>query len=141
MKKLIAVLAAMVLALALGGSALAADGDLTHNRRVLIGIGGDVNLPAGEEADVVVVVGGHATVAGEANGVVVIDGTATITGTTIENLLVVRGSAEVVDTSVIYDIRTLDAQVEQVNVDLGGSVKGSRPSSSGSHGSWAAPCC
>jgi hypothetical protein len=124
MRKLIAVLATLALTLALGGPALAADGDLTHSGRVLIGVGGDVSLPVGEEADAVVVVDGHATVAGEANNVIVIDGTATITGTTIENLLVVRGSAEVVDTSVVYDIRTLDAQVEQVNVDLGGSVKG-----------------
>jgi hypothetical protein len=117
-------LAAVVLALALGAPALAADGDLSHNGRVLIGLGGDVSLPAGEEADAVIVVGGHATVAGEVNNVVVVDGSATITGTTIENLFVVRGSADVVDTSVIHDIRTLDAQVGQVNVDLGGSVKG-----------------
>ena len=124
MKKLQAVLAAVVLVLALGAPVLAADGDLTPTGRVLIGIGGDVSLPAGEEADAVIVVGGHATVAGETHNVVVIDGMAAITGTTIENLIVVRGSAEVVDTSVIYDIRTLDAQVEQINVDLGGSVKG-----------------
>ena len=124
MRKLIAVLAAIAWALALGGPALAADEDLTHSGRVLIAIGGDVALPAGEQADAVIVVRGHATVAGEANNVVVVDGTASITDTTIENLLVVRGSAEVVDTSVIYDIRTLDAQIEQVNVDLGGSVKG-----------------
>lgn len=112
------------MALALAAPALAAEGSLSHSGRVLIAVGGDVSLPAGERADAVIVVGGHATVASEANNVVVIDGTASITGTTIENLLVVRGSAEVVDTSVIYDIRTLDAQVEQVNVDVGGAVKG-----------------
>jgi len=67
MRKLIALLAAVALALALAAPALAAEGSLSHSGRVLIGVGGDVSLPAGERADAVIVVGGHATVAGEAN--------------------------------------------------------------------------
>ena len=124
MRRFFAIIAAAILLIALAAPSFAADGTLSGTGRVLIGIGGDVSLPAGEQADTVLVINGNATVEGTATAVVVIDGTATVTGATIEDLIVVSGRAAVTDTEVLGDIRTLDAQVTQTDVQLGGTVRG-----------------
>lgn len=124
MRRIVAILAAAILLIALAAPSFAADGTSPGTGRVLIGIGGDVSLPAGEQADTVLVINGNATVEGTATAVVVIDGTATVTGATIEDLVVVSGTAAVTDSEVRGDIRTLDAQVTQTDVRLGGTVRG-----------------
>ena len=124
MNRLLALVAAFVLALGLALPALAADGAATPAGRVLIATGGDLTVPAGEVADTVIVVNGHAEILGRVDAVVVLDGTAAVRSTTIESLLVIRGSATVTDSHVLGDIRTFDAQVSQVGVTLDGSVRG-----------------
>jgi len=122
--RLLILVAAFVLALGSAVPALAADGDANPTGRVLIASGGDLTVPAGEVADTVIVVNGHAEVLGRVDAVVVLDGTAAIRSTTIESLLVIRGSATVTDSHVLGDIRTLDAQVTQAGVTLDGSLRG-----------------
>lgn len=84
--------------------------DLPHTGRILISTGGDLTLPAGEQADLVLVTNGTAHIAGTANTVVIIDGTADVTGATVESIVVVRGQLAVDRSSVVRgDIMTLDA--------------------------------
>jgi hypothetical protein len=124
MRKLLTVIAAVFVLSAWVAPVLAAGDDLPHSGRVLMAFGGDLVVPAGERADAVIVVTGHAEILGRVNAVVVVDGTATVTGTTIESLVVVRGSAIVTNTHVLTDIRTFDAQVVQTAVTLDGNVRG-----------------
>lgn len=124
MKRLSSAILAVIAILTLAVPVLAADDALPHSGRVLMAFGGDLVVPAGEQADAVVVVTGHVDILGRVNTVVVIDGTAAVTGTTIESLVVVRGSATVTNTHVLADIRTLDAQVTQSGVTIDGSVRG-----------------
>jgi hypothetical protein len=116
--------AALVLAATLTAPVLAAGQALPHGGRVLMAFGGDVVVPAGDVADVVIVVDGHADILGRVNTVIIVDGTAAVTGTTIESLVVVRGSATVTNTHILADIRTFDGQVAQTGVTLVGSVRG-----------------
>ncbi|HET7704261.1 MAG TPA: hypothetical protein VFK35_12750 [Candidatus Limnocylindrales bacterium] len=124
MTRLLALVAALALALGLALPVLAADGDVTPTGRVLFASGGELTVPAGEVADTVIVVDGHAEILGRVDAVVVLDGTAAVRSTTIESLLVIRGSATVTDSHVLGDIRTFDAQVSQVGVTLDGSQRG-----------------
>lgn len=124
MKRLLGAVLAGVVALTWAVPVLAAGEVLAHPGRVLVAVGGDLVVPAGEQADAVVVVNGHASVLGRVNTIVVVDGSATVTGTTIESLVVIRGSATVTGTHVTGDIRTFDAQVAQEGVTVDGSVRG-----------------
>ena len=124
MKRWMSLALAFVLGLLLVRPALAADPAPAHGGRVLIAIGGDLVVPAGERADAAIVVNGHLTVLGAVDSVVVFDGTAAVTGTTIDSLVVIRGSAVVTNTHVLGDIRTFDAQVSQAGVTLDGGVRG-----------------
>jgi hypothetical protein len=124
MNRLSSVLLAAIATLLLAVPVLAADDALPHSGRVLMAFGGDLVVPAGEQADAVIVVNGHVDVVGRVNTIVVLGGTAAVTGTTIESLVVIRGSATVTDTHVLADIRTLDGQVAQSGVTIDGSVRG-----------------
>ena len=124
MKRLIGVVLALVLGAGLASTALAASTTLPHSGRVLMAVGGDIVVPAGEQADAVIVINGNAQVLGRVSSVVVVDGSATISGTTIESLVLVRGSATVSKTHVLGDIRTFDGQVTQSEVALDGTVRG-----------------
>jgi hypothetical protein len=108
--------------------ALAAD-DMANTGRVLISTQGDVTLPAGEQADLVLVTKGTAHVAGTVNTVVVIDGSADLTGATVETIVAIRGDVAVDGSSVVTgDIMTLDATT---SVDpaaaMGGQVRDLAP--------------
>lgn len=101
--------------------ALAAE-ELPHSGRILISTGGDIMLPEGEQADLILVTNGTAHVAGDANTVVIIDGSADFTGATVETVVVIRGQAIVDGTStVLNDIMTLDASA---SVDPAATVGG-----------------
>src|SRR5205085_10106977 len=89
----LAFLVALVLAVLSATTAIAAESTMPHSGRVLVATGGDLVVPAGDQADAVIVIRGHAEILGRVNAVVVVDGTASVTGTTIESLVVVRGSA------------------------------------------------
>src|SRR5688572_7923540 len=112
--------------------ALAAE-ELPHSGRILISTQGDITLPAGEQADLVLVTNGTAHIAGDANAVVVIDGVADLTGATAETVVVIRGHAALdASSSVSGDVMTLDATV---SVDpaaaIGGQIRDLAPEIAG----------
>jgi hypothetical protein len=123
---LLTVAIAAVLVLALGVAvplAAAADEVLPHTGRVLISVEGDVALPAGEQADVIVVVGGAARISGQVNTIVVVDGSLEMTGARAESVISVRSPTTLgTGTVVLGDVRTLDAAVQQA---AGSQVQGS----------------
>lgn len=115
--------AALLVLGATAGSVAAADESLPHSGRVVIVAGGNIDIPAGEQADAVVVLGGRATVAGTVNALVVVEGSAVIRDATLETLAVVNGSVRLADTRVVGDIHRLNAQIDSTNVDVGGTVR------------------
>lgn len=125
MKTLAPLLAAMALLAGLAGGALAADEALPDTGRVVFVAGGDVEIPAGEQADAVVVIGGHARVDGTVNALVVIDGTATTRGATLETLAVINGSAELAaGTTVLGDIHRFGSTITRADgVEISGSIR------------------
>lgn len=116
MKRLFAIAASVLLALpAFAPAVFAADPSLPHNGRVLISTGGDVTIPAGEHADVVIVVNGTATIAGEVNSIVVVDGAANLTGARTESVVAVSSPVTIgAGTVVLGDVMKLDSAVTQV---------------------------
>jgi hypothetical protein len=107
--------------------------EMAHTGRVLISTGGDVTLPAGEQADVVLVTSGTAHIAGDANTVVIIDGAADLTGATVETIVVVRGDVVVDGSStVLGDVMTLDATtaIDPAAV-IGGQIRDLAPDIAG----------
>jgi hypothetical protein len=125
MRRLVLLLGVVAVTLMLFAPAVAAaqPGDLPHSGRVLVSVQGDVTLPAGEQADVVVVVQGNATVGGTVNMLVVVEGNATLNGATVENMVIVSGHAALgPGTTVLGDVRTLNATVDQ---QAGAVVQGS----------------
>jgi hypothetical protein len=83
--------------------------------KVLIAVGGDLALPAGETADAVVVVEGNAAVAGTARSVVVVDGTATLTGARVASVWAIRSTIELEPGTVVTgDVMTIDAAVHRI---------------------------
>lgn len=115
--------AALALLAGTAGSVAAADDALPTGGRLVVVVGGDIDIPEGDRADAVIVVGGRATVEGAVNALVVIDGSATVRGATLETLAVVNGSADLVDARVIGDIHHLNAEIGRTNVEVGGSVR------------------
>jgi len=123
MRRLLAASAAVILSLGLTGTALAA-APLGHSGRVVISTEGDVTIPAGEHADVVVVIKGTANVQGEVNTLVVVEGTAYLAGARLETVVAVTSSIEVGDGTVIYgELQRLDSTVHQTgNVEIQGGI-------------------
>ena len=125
MRRLFGLFVALVLTIALALPALAADGELPHSGRVLMVAGGDITVPAGDQADAVLVFDGDATIRGEVNAVAVFDGTVRLEGATVEEVFIAGGRAEIDATStVLNDVRTLDSSVEAAPGTIGGAIKG-----------------
>lgn len=124
MKKLFVLLAALVLALGLTGSALAAEEELPHTGRVLFVAGGDISVAAEEQADAVIVIEGDAHIAGTVNSLVVVDGTVTVAGATVESIAIVNGTLKLESgTTVLGDVGQLNSDVTQAaGVEIAGSV-------------------
>ena len=121
MKRIVIVLAGIVLALGLAAPVLAADPKHADGP-VLLAFNGDLTVPAGDQADFVLVAGGTATVSGDVTTIVVLDGDAVLTGATAESVFVTRGTVTVDAASTVSgDIRTLDSTV---TVDPAASVGG-----------------
>jgi hypothetical protein len=123
MRRLFAASAAILLSLGMATTALAA-APLGHTGRVVISTEGDVTIPAGEHADVVVVVNGAAHIQGEVNTLVVVEGTADLTGARLETVVAVTSSVEVGEGTVIYgELQRLDSSVHQTgNVEIQGGI-------------------
>jgi len=124
MKSLLSLLAAAALLLGLAVPVLAAD-EVTHTGRILIAISGDVDLPVGEQADAVVVVGGTATVSGSVDTLVVVDGNATVSGATLGTVAVVNGSVDLAaGTTVRGDVLHIGSSVNTAgDVEIGGATR------------------
>jgi hypothetical protein len=122
-RRLLAASAAIILSLGLATTALGA-APLGHTGRVVISAEGDVTIPAGEHADVVVVVKGAAHIQGEVNTLVVVEGTADLTGARLETVVAVTSSIEVADGTVIYgELQRLDSSVHQTgDVEIQGGI-------------------
>lgn len=112
--------------------AIAAE-EMPHSGRILISTQGDITLPAGEQADLVMVTNGTAHIAGDANTVVVIDGVADLTGATAETVVLIRGEAALDgSSSVLGDIMTLDATVSaDPAASIGGRIRDLAPEIAG----------
>jgi hypothetical protein len=115
--------AALIALVVLAPVALAAD-PFPQAGRVLVSTEGNFTLPAGERADVVVVINGTAMIEGEANTVVVIDGALNLAGTRTETVIAIRSPVEIgPDSVVLGDVMTLDSLVHQTgNAEVLGEV-------------------
>lgn len=124
MKRLLPFLAAIALVLGLAGSVLAADG-AANPGRVLVAISGDVDLPAGEHADALIVVNGTATVSGTVETLVVVEGSAIVTGAALDSVAIVNGSLDLqAGTTVAGDVMRLNGTVDTAaGVEIGGSIR------------------
>jgi hypothetical protein len=121
MRRVLNILAGVVLALGVAAPVLAADPKHADGP-VLLAFNGDITVPAGDQADFVMVTGGTATVAGDASAVIVLDGHVVLTGATVESVFVTGGTVTVDAASTVTgDIRTLDSTV---TVDPAASVGG-----------------
>jgi hypothetical protein len=125
MKRLLLILAAAILLVGLAAPVLAADEALAHSGRVVFVIGGDIDIPAGDQADAVIVIGGSATVAGTVNTLVMVDGTASVVGATLESLTVINGTAVLgAGTTILGDVGRLGSSVQRADgVEIGGTVR------------------
>jgi len=125
MKRALALTGALALLFVIGAPALAADETLPQTGRVLISIQGDVTLPAGEQADAVIVIQGNALIQGTANAVTVINGTATLDGARVETLAIIDGTATLLPgTNVVRDVIELDGTVNRSDgVTVGGTIR------------------
>ena len=93
--------------------ALAAD-TLPHSGRVLISTQGDITIPAGEQADFLMVVDGTATIAGEVNTIVVVNGSANLNGARTETVVAINSPVNLADgTVVLGDMMTANSIVQQ----------------------------
>jgi hypothetical protein len=111
-----------VLLLVVAPAALAQDEDDRFDGRVLVSIGGDLTLPAGDQADAILVINGDALIQGDATAVAVINGTATLEGATVATLGVVNGTAIVgPGTTVTHDVVELNSTV---TIDPTATVQG-----------------
>ena len=106
--------------------AMAADETLPHTGRVLMAFGGDVAVPADEQADVVFVANGDADIAGTVNTLTVIDGNATLHGATVETIVIVSGTLALEEgTTVLGNVRSIELTVTQAEgVEIAGDIKG-----------------
>ncbi len=122
---------ALVALLLAGVPALAQD--VQADGRVQVSVGGDFTLPAGQEADVVVVVDGDALIEGVARVVMVVDGTVTLAGGTVDTLAIINGTAIIGPGSTVTDdvlelnstvtvdpSATVEGEVRSLAVDLAG---------------------
>jgi len=125
MKKLLALLGAVVLVLGVAGTVAAADEALETTGRFVFVAGGDVEVAADEQADAVVVIGGDANVAGTVKALVVVSGTATLTGATVESLTVIAGAADLDAASTVTgDIYHLNSSIDMADgTTIGGDVR------------------
>jgi hypothetical protein len=124
MKRLMSIAGALLIGFLLFVPAVLAVDPLQHNGRVIMSTEGDVTVPAGEHADVVIVVNGTATIEGEVNTVVAIDGAANLLGARTETIVAIRSPVEIGPGSVVLgDVMTFNSLVHRTgNAEVQGQV-------------------
>jgi hypothetical protein len=94
-------------------AAIAADPSRAGDR-VLMAVNGDVTVPPGEGADVVVVVKGTATINGDVRTLVIVEGTAVLNGVHADTIWAIRSTLTLQPGTVVSgDVKTLDATVNR----------------------------
>jgi hypothetical protein len=114
MKRIIGILGAIGIGLLALASPVFAAEPSAGTGRVLVSIGGDVTLPAGDRADAVIIVNGAATIAGEVDALIAIDATADLTGARAETVFAVGSTVNLRPGTVVTgDVLVLDTLVHQ----------------------------
>jgi hypothetical protein len=115
MRRLASIAAALAVALLLLVPAVIAADPSAGRDQVLIAVNGDVTLPAGETADVIVVVEGTAHIAGTVRTVVVVEGTAVFDSARVDAVWAIRSDVALQPGTVVTgDVMTLDANVQRL---------------------------
>ena len=125
MTRILLILAAVAVLLGLAAPvALAAEPD-QNNRSFVLSVDRDVDVPAGDHVDTLVVVRADATVEGSVDSIVVVDGTATLTAATAGSVVVMNGTADLqAGSQVTGDVRTYDGTVNRAaDAVVTGSVR------------------
>jgi len=122
MNRAIGAIGAMLLGLLiLAPVALAAD-PVERSDQFIFNSGGDIDLPVGQVAGVVVVADGSATVHGDARTIVVLQGTVHLVGARTRDIVSIGSHVTIDGTSVVTgDIRAMDSVIDQA---AGSSVEG-----------------
>ena len=131
MRRIASIAAALAAALLiLVPAAIAADPEGGARDQVLIAVNGDMTLPAGQTADVIVVVEGTAHIAGTARTVVVVAGTAVLEGAQVDEIWAIRSDVQLQQGTVVTgDVMTLDATVARIgDAEVAGAVTEITPS-------------
>lgn len=115
MRRLLLILFVVAAALLLVGATPAAAATVDNDDGgVMVRLGGDATVTADDDVALVVVVGGDLDLTGPAETVVVVDGTARLDGATVDELVVVSGTAILgPDTTVSGDVNLVDSTIEQ----------------------------
>lgn len=105
--------------------ALAAEPSMPNTGRVLVSTSGDFRLPAGDQADAVVVVNGTATIEGRVNTVVIVDGVLNLNGATAETVVAIRSPVNLATGTVVTgDLMKLDSLVTKSgNATITGGIR------------------
>lgn len=92
----------------------------SENGSLLVGLQNDVSVPAGQEADVIFIVGGTAQIEGSANGVIAFDSDVVVSGpgASVENMFTAGGSLTVDGGGSVMDLA-------HASTDLSGVSAGS----------------
>jgi hypothetical protein len=112
MKRLAGIVGAMLILFLIAVPVAIAADPLPQTGRLIISTEGDVTVAAEEQADLVIVTGGTATIEGTVNALLVVDGVADLTGATVDSIVAVRSPVTVGPGSVVLgDVRTVDSLV------------------------------
>jgi hypothetical protein len=113
MTRILLIVAAVAVLLGVAAPVALAAEPNQSSRSFVLSVDRDVDVPAGDHVDTLVVVRADATVEGSVDSIVVVDGTATLTAATASSVVVVNGTADLQAGSQVNDVRTYDGTVNQ----------------------------
>ena len=124
MTRILLIVAAVAVLLGLAAPVALAAEPNQSSRSFVLSVDRDVDVPAGDHVDTLVVVRADATVEGSVDSIVVVDGTATLTAATASSVVVVKGTADLQAGSQVEDVRTYDGTVTRAaDAVVTGSVR------------------
>jgi cytoskeletal protein CcmA (bactofilin family) len=114
MNRILGIVSAMLLGLLILVPVAAAADPFYEDGRVVVSVRGDITFPAGDVADSLVVVDGHATIAGDVRSVFVVNGTVDFVGSQSRDVVAIASKITLDGGSVITgDISTFNTTVDQ----------------------------